>query len=335
MHAEQMFDASLRRRDVIAGLGVAAAWPFVVGAQGNMPVIGFIGSEVEEKGSARFLAFHKALAEGGYTEDRNVAIEYRWAQGQVDRYPALAADLVGRRVSVIASMGGVPGARAAKAATTTIPIVTQGAFDPVETGIVASLGRPGGNITGVTNLGAALGPKRLELLHQLMPDAKMFGLLVNPRHPLGPPQVREMEAAARGFGAELHVAHAATVQDFDKAFASLAPHGVKALVVSAGQPFTTRSVELAQFAARYKIPTVAESHEFVASGGLMTYGGKREDAYALAGQYVARILKGEKPADLPIVQSTKVELMINMKTAKALGLNVPLSLLGRADEVIE
>jgi putative ABC transport system substrate-binding protein len=330
-----MFDVAFKRRDVIAGLGAAAAWPLAAGAQGNTPVIGFLGSEVEERGSGRFLAFHKALGEGGYTDGRNVAIEYRWAQGQVDRYPALAADLVGRRVSVIASMGGVPSARAAKAATTTIPVVTQGAFDPVETGVVASLSRPGGNITGVTNLGAALGPKRLELMHQLMPDAKALALLVNPTHPLSAPQVREIEAAARGFGVQLHVAKATTVQDFDKAFASLAPLGVKGLIVSAGQPFTTRSVELGQLAARHKMPMVGESHEFVTAGGLMTYGGKREDAYALVGQYIARILKGEKPADLPIVRSTRVELIVNMKAAKALGLSIPLTLLGRADEVIE
>lgn len=326
----------MRRRDVIIGLGVAAACPFAAAAQtSSTPVVGFLGSEVEEKGSERFLAFHKALAEAGFIEGRNIAIEYRWAQGRVDRYPALAEDLVRHRVSVIASMGGVPAARAAKAATTAIPIVTQGAFDPVETGIVVSQSRPGGNITGVTNLGISLGPKRLELLQQLLPDAKMFGLLVNPVHPLTPPQVVEVEAAARTLGVQLHIAHASAVENLDKAFASLAPLGVRALVVSAGQPFTTRSVELAQLAARYKMPTVAESHEFVAAGGLMTYGGKREDAYTLVGQYVARILKGEKPGDLPVLRSTKVELMVNMKAAKELGLTIPITLLGRADEVIE
>jgi putative tryptophan/tyrosine transport system substrate-binding protein len=326
----------MRRRDVVVGLGAATVWPFLSRAQTSArPVIGFLGSEIEERGSARFVAFHKALAEFGYTAGENVAIEYRWAQGQVDRYPALAAELVRRSVSVIASMGGVPSARAAKAATTTIPIVTQGAFDPVETGIVTSLSRPGANITGVTNLGASLGPKQLELIHQLMPEAKILGLLLNPSYPLAGSQSAEMQGAARGLGLEVRVVHAAAVQDFEKAFASLAPLGVKAVVIGAGQPFTTRSGELARLATRYKMPAIAEAHEFVASGGLMTYGGKREDAYALAGQYVARILKGEEPANLPIVLSTKVELMLNIKAAKALGLNVPLSLLGRADEVIE
>jgi putative ABC transport system substrate-binding protein len=326
----------MRRRDVVAGLGAATAWPFPSTAQTSAtPVIGFLGSEIEERGSARFAAFHKALAEFGYTAGENVAIEYRWAQGRVDRYPALAAELVRRNVSVIASMGGVPSARAAKGATTTIPIVTQGGFDPVETGIVASLSRPGGNITGVTNLGVALGPKRLELIHQLMPEAKILAVLLNPSHPLAGAQSAEMQAAARGLGLEVRVVHAAAVQDLEKAFAGLALLGVKAVVIGTGQPFTTRSEEIARIAMRYKMPAVAEAHEFVASGGLMTYGGKREDAYTLVGQYVARILKGEKPANLPIVQSTKVELMLNMKTAKALGLNVPLALLGRADEVIE
>jgi putative ABC transport system substrate-binding protein len=326
----------LKRRDVIAGLGAAALWSCGAAAQPSaMPTIGFLASEVEEKSSARFVAFHKALAETGYTEGRNVAIEYRWAQGQVDRYPALAADLVSRRVSVIASMGGIPSARAAKSATITIPIVTQGAFDPVETRIVASLNRPGGNITGVTNLGVALGPKRLELMYQLLPQATIFGLLVNPTHPATESQSREIRAAAGVLGRQLRVVNAAAVEDFDRAFASLAPLGVKALIVAAGQPFTTRSKELAQFASRYGMPTVADSQEFVMAGGLMTYAGNREEAYGLAGHYVGRILKGEKPADLPILRSTKVELIVNMKAAKALGIQVPLTLLGRADEVIE
>ena len=325
----------MRRRAVIAGLGAVAACPFVSAAQTPSPVVGFLGSEVEEKGSARFRAFHKALGEAGFTDGRNLVIEYRWAQSQVDRYPALAAELVSLRVSAIASMAGIPSARAAKAATTTIPIVTQGGFDPVETGIVASLGHPGGNITGVTNLGASLAPKRLEVMHELLPDAKVFGLLVNPVHPVTPAQSRDVEAAARTLGLEIRLVRATTPQDFEPAFAGLAALGVKGLVIGAGQPFTTRSAELAELASRYQVPAVAESHEFVAGGGAMTYSGNREDTYALAGQYIARILKGEKPADLPILRSTKVELIINMKAAKALGLTVPITLLGRADEVIE
>jgi putative ABC transport system substrate-binding protein len=325
----------VKRRDVIAGLGAAAAWSSAVGAQQSMPVIGFLGSDVEERNSTRFPAFHKALGEAGYTEGQNVGIEYRWAQGQVARYPALAAELVARRVSVIASMGGVPSARAAKAATTTIPIVTQGGFDPVETGIVPSLSRPGGNITGVTNLGVALMPKRLEVLHQLLPEAKRFALMINPTHPMAGLQTRDVTAAASGLGIELRVVNAATVQEFDAAFASLATLGVKGLIIGTGQPYTTRSSELAQLAARYRMPTIGDSHEFVAGGGLIIYAGSREDSYALVGRYIGRILKGEKPADLPIVLSTKVEMVINMKAAKALGITVPLSLLGRADEVIE
>lgn len=335
MHAEQMFDVSLKRRNVIAGLGAATVFPFAAAAQSSAPVIGFLHSEVGEKGSERFSAFHKALAEAGYTEGRNLAIDYQWAQGRIDRYPALATELVRRNVSVIASMGGLPSARAAKAATTKIPIVIQGAFDLVETGMVASLSRPGGNITGVTNLGASLGLKRLEAVHQLVPDAKIFAFLINPSHPLAAAQTAEMQTAARAFGVEVRVVHAAGVQDFEKVFASLAPLGAKALIIGTGQPFTVNTRELGRLASRHRMPTIGESHEFVVSGGLMAYGGKREDAYALVGQYVARILKGEKPANLPIVQSSKVELLINMKTAKSLGLNVPLPLLGRADEVIE
>jgi putative ABC transport system substrate-binding protein len=333
---QEMPQLNPKRRDLIAGLAVVAMWPVVGSAQSStMPIIGFLGSEVEERTSERFAAFHKALGEAGYTEGRNVAIEYRWAQGRVDRYPALAAELVARGVSVIASMGGIPSARAIKAATTIIPVVVQGGFDPVETGIVSSLSHPGGNITGVTNLGVALVPKRLEALHQLLPEAKRFALLLNPTHPLAASQSRDVAAAARALGLEIEVVYATAVQDLDPAFASLAKLDVKGIVISTGQPFTTRSVELAQLAVRYRVPAVAESHEFVAAGGLMIYAGSRNDSYALVGQYIGRILKGEKPADLPIVLSTKVELVVNMKAAKALGLNVPLPLLGRADEVIE
>jgi putative ABC transport system substrate-binding protein len=253
----------------------------------------------------------------------------------VDRYPSLVADLVNRHVSVIASMGGVPAAKAAKGATTTIPIVTQGGFDPVETGIVPSLSRPGGNITGVTNLGITLMPKRLEVLHELLPEAKRFALLVNPTHPLAAKQTQDVTAAANALGLEIKVVNAAAVREFDAAFASLATLDVKGVIISTGQPFTTRSPDLAQLAVRYRMPTIGDSHEFVAGGGLIIYAGSREDSYTLVGRYIGRILKGERPAELPIVLSTKVELIVNMKAAKALGINVPLPLLGRADEVIE
>ena len=330
----------MRRREFIAVLGAAASslsltQSLSARAQSVQPVIGFLGSEVEEMRSARFRAFHEALAEAGFVEGRNVAIEYRWSAGLVQRFPELVADLVRRNVTVIAALAGIPAATAAKAATKIIPVVTQGGFDPVEIGLVASLNRPGGNITGVTNLGLALGPKRLEVMHELIPTAKIFALLINPEHPNARAQISQMQEAARTLGLEIRVVPAVAVQDFDKAFTSLTHAGARALIVGAGQPFTTRAPELGELAARHKVPAISESHEFVTAGGLMSYSGSREDAFRLAGRYVARILKGEKPADLPIAQSTKVELMINMKAAKVLGLNIPLPLLGRADEVIE
>ena len=325
------------RREFVTLFGGAAAtpyalWPLAARAQQPaVPVIGVLGSERD----ARYHAFEQGLAETGYAEGGNVRIEYRWSGGEVGRYPELAADLVHRQVTVIAALGGIPAAQAAKAATTAVPIVFEGGFDPVEVGLVASLSRPGGNLTGVTNLGLELGPKRLEVMHELIPAAKVFALLLNPDHPNAAPQTHEMQAAGRALGLELRIVHAATVNDFDAAFAGLAQLGVGGLVVGFGQPFTSRVGQLGQLARRHRVPAISESPEFVTAGGLVSYGGSRKDAFRVAGVYVGRILKGEKPAELPVQQATKVELVIDLKAAKVLGITVPLPLLGRADEVIE
>ena len=323
----------MRRRDVMIGLG-AVALPRIARAQAP-PVIGFLGSEVGEMRTERFPAFHQGLAQAGYVDGRDVMIEYRWANGHVERFPQLAAELVRRQVTVIAALAGIPAAMAAKAATTTIPIVFTGGFNPVEIGLVASLSRPGVNVTGVTNLGLELGPKRLEVVHELLPAAKNFALLVNPDHPSTGSQSREMQTLARRFGLQIRVVHARAVKDFEGAFASLAQLGVDGLLIGIGQPFAAGGTQLGELAARYRVPAISYSREFVAAGGLISYGGNRVDTYRLAGLYVGRILKGEKPADLPVAQSAKIEMIINMKSAKAHGLKVPLSLLGRADEVIE
>jgi putative ABC transport system substrate-binding protein len=330
----------MNRRSLITLLGGAAAsslscsvlWPRAARAQRpSMPVIGVLGSELDPL----VPAFHKGLAEVGYVDGRNVAIEYRWAEGHLERYPEFAADLVRRPAAVIAAVGGFPAAAAAKAATSAIPVVFQGGFDPVETGLVASLSRPGGNLTGISNLNLALGPKRLEVMHELLPAAKLFALLVNPDHPNADSQSRDMQTAARALGVQLRNIHARTLPDFDAAIAGVAQLGAAGLVIGIGQPFTGHSGLLGELAARHGLPAIFESREFVAAGGLVSYMGDRADAFRLVGVYVGRILKGEKPADLPVQQSTKVELIVNLKTAKALGIDVPVALLARADEVIE
>jgi putative ABC transport system substrate-binding protein len=262
-------------------------------------------------------------------------MEYRWSDGRPQRFAALASELVQRQVSVIASIAGIPAARAAKAATTTIPVVFQGGFDPIEYKLVSSLSRPGGNVTGVSNLGLALGPKRLEIMHELLPAAKAIALIINPDHPNFQSQSREMQEAARGFGLEISTVSARAEHEFDGAFAKAAQMKSDAVVIGFGQPFTEYGAELGELASRHRMPAIAESREFVNAGGLLSYSGNREDALRLVGRYVGRILKGEKPADLPVQQATKVEMIVNMKAAKALGINVPLPLLGRADEVIE
>jgi putative tryptophan/tyrosine transport system substrate-binding protein len=328
----------MRRRDFISLIGgVVATWPLATRAQQpQMPVIGFLGTSSPELYAIRLSVFREGLKEAGYVEGQNVSIEYRWAQDDVGRLSALAADLVQRRVNVIVAGSGTPGAVAAKAATTTIPIVFAVAVDPIKVGLVESLNRPGGNLTGVTNLNVEIGPKRLEVLHVLLPTASDFAVLIDPTGPaLAEPFVREVQAAAHSLGLRLHVLNASTERDFDSVFARVGQLKAAALIIGPSTSFVGRSEQLATLATRYKVPAIYQYRPFAAAGGLMSYGSDETEYYHLVGIFTGRILKGARPAQLPVEQSTKVELIINLKTAKALGIDVPLSLLGRADEVIE
>jgi putative ABC transport system substrate-binding protein len=324
------------RRRFLATLGSSAvAWTLPARAQQPMPVVGFLNSSTPDGYALFVAAFRQGLKETGYVEGRNVAIEYRWAEGRIDRLPALAADLVQRRVAVIAATTA-PAVIAAKAATAIIPVVFETAVDPIQLGLVASLNRPGGNITGVVNLNSEITPKRLELLRELVPTASVVGLLINPANPvLGEPVARASQAAARTLGVNLHVLNASSEGDFEQVFASLIQLRAGGLVIGADAFFTARSRQLAALALHHAVPTVHQNREFVAAGGLASYGGVTSDAYRLTGVYAGRILNGEKPADLPVQQGTKVELYINMKTARALGVTIPLALSGRADEIFD
>lgn len=323
----------MRRRNFIKGIGSsAAAWPLVARAQQPaLPVIGFLHTESADRSRDRLRGFHQGLAETGYVEGRNVTIEYRWAEDHNDRFPALAADLVHRQVAVI--VANLQAAPVAKAATSTIPIVFVSGRDPVELGLVASLNRPGGNLTGVSQMTVELGAKQVQLLHEVIPAGTSIALLVNPTSVSA--EAKQAEVAAQDFKLSLHVLYASTDSQLDAAFANPAELRASGLVIGPDSFFTSRIKQLADLTLRHAVPALHEFSQFSAAGGLMSYGPSLPDSYRLVGIYVGRILKGEKPGDLPIFQSTKFELVINLKTAKSLNLTIPQSLLATADEVIE
>jgi putative tryptophan/tyrosine transport system substrate-binding protein len=327
----------MKRREFITLVGGAAvAWPLAARAQqAPMPVIGYLGPESPAAFASRVEAFRQGLGQTGYIEGRNVAIDFRWAESQHNRLPALAAELVARPVSVIVAPGGAPGALAAKSVTTTIPIVFEMGADPIATGLVQTLNRPGANITGVTSLNVQVTPKRLEILHEAVPAAAMIAVLLNPTSPTADSQLRNLQAAASALSVRLHILHASTERDFDAVSAALAQLRPGGLVVSSDTFFATHSEQLAALTVRHAVPAIHQSRDFAIAGGLMSYAGSFMESHRQAGIQTGRILKGERAADLPVQQVTKVELFINLKAAKALGVTLPLSLLGRADEVIE
>jgi putative tryptophan/tyrosine transport system substrate-binding protein len=326
----------MQRRAFITLLGGAAvAWPFSARAQQPAPVIGFLNSGEPTERAPFIAAFLRGLGEGGYLEGQTVAIEYRWAKGQYQQLPALAAELVRREVAVIAATGGSGPGLAAKAATSTIPIVFSGGGDPVQLGLVESLGHPGGNATGIVNVSVELTSKRLELLHEFVPATSIVGLLVDTDDPSGHTQLTELQHAALALGLHLNVQNVRTDHDFETAFANFVDQRIGALFIADTPLFVTWREKIVALAARHAIPTIYGFREFAAAGGLMSYGAELKDSYRLVGVYVSRILKGEKPSSLPVMQPTTFEFVINLRTAKALGLAVPLSLLGRADELIE
>jgi putative ABC transport system substrate-binding protein len=326
----------MRRRQVIAMLGGAVAWPLVARAQQlGMPVIGFLHTQAPDVAAESLRGFRRGLKEAGFVEGETVAIESRWAENQNDRLPAFAAELVRRRVAVIAATGGVPSSLAAKAATTTIPILFIAGDDPVKLGLVASLARPGGNLTGVNFFGAELTAKRLELLRELLPAARRIAVLLNPANAEADSTLRDVEAASRQTDLQIRILNASNTGEINAAFEALARQRDDALIVGAGPPFNGRRVQLVQLATYHRIPAVYAGRQNVEVGGLMSYGASLTEAYRQVGVYAGRILNGAKPSDLPVVQSSKFELVINAQTAHMLGLTVPSSLLARADEVIE
>jgi len=329
-------ERQMRRREFIALIGAATVWPLAAAPaqQQTTPVIGFLNAAPAERWALYSTGFLQGLSETGYIEGQNVTIEFRWAEGHYDRLPGMATDLVRKKVTVIAATG-TPAALAAKAATEVIPIVFETAGDPITLGLVASLNRPGGNVTGVTQLNSELVPKRLGLLHDLIPTAKVIGLLVNPKDVRTETQSRDMQEAAHVLGLQIHVLKASTDREVDAAFADLVKSRAGALIVGTGEFFNTRREQLAALAARHRVPVIYQYRLFVPAGGLMSYGASLTDAYRLAGNYTGRILKGDKPTDLPVARPTKFELIINLKTANALGLTIPPGVLAIADEVIE
>ena len=328
------FDQPKRREFITLLGGVAVAWPLAAQAQQQMPVIGFLGAAAPGPYAPYVTGFLRGLSEVGYVEGRNVSIEYRWADGQYDRLPTLAADLVRRQVAVIVATG-TPEVFAAKAATSSIPIVFGGGVDPVKVGLVASLNRPGGNVTGVTSMNAEIETKRFGLLHELLPQAKRFALLVNPNSPLAEFDIKDAQASAALIGSEIEILTASTSGEIDAAFASLVQKGANALLIGPDVFFTNRRVQLATLAVRHAMPAIYAFREFADAGGLMSYGTSITDRDRQVGVYAGRILKGEKPAELPVLQTAKFEFVINLQTAKMLGIDVPATLLARADEVIE
>jgi putative ABC transport system substrate-binding protein len=327
---------AMKRREFMTLLGgAAAAWPLAARAQQPaMPLLGFLNGGSAEAQAALATAFRQGLSQTGYVENQNIKIEHRWAESQYDRLPGMAADLVRRKVAVIAATG-TPAALAAKAATTVVPIVFETAGDPLRLGLASTLNRPGHNITGVTQLSSELVSKRLGLLHDMIPAATIIGLLLDPHDPRAEMQASDMRAAAHALGLEVHFVNASTEGEIDSAFAKLAQQRAGALIVGTGEFFTKRSEQIVALAARHALPVIYQYRAFAVAGGLVTYGTSLTDSYRQAGVYAGRILKGEKPADLPVWQPTKFELVINLKTAKALGLTVPPGVLAIADEVIE
>ena len=326
----------MKRRAFIAGLGAATTWPFVVRAQQSaVPVVGFLSSRSPSESAVVAAAFRQGLGQTGFTVGQNVAIEYRWAEGHYDRLPALAAELVNLKVAAILAAGGPPSALAAKKATSTIPVIFSAADDPVGLGLVASLSRPGGNVTGMSLFNSDLGAKRLALLHELVPSAGVVAYLTNPANPSAKLEVKAVQEAAKTFGVDLLVVDASTDQEIEAAFARLTERHIGAVIV-AGEPFfDSRRAAIVELAAKNAIPASYSWRENVALGGLLSYGTTINESYRNSGIYCGRILKGERPADLPVMQPTKFELAINLKTARTLGLNVPATLLTGADEVIE
>jgi putative ABC transport system substrate-binding protein len=327
---------TLRRRDFVRLVGGTLLMPFAARAQQAMPVVGYLGAESPLRFASRLKAFRDGLERIGFIEGRNVTIEYRWAEGDNSRLPVLAAELVDRKVAVLATPGSLASALAAKNATATIPVVFETGADTIAAGLVSNLRRPGGNITGVTSLNAAVAGKRLELLHELFPGARAFALLVNPTNPKNADEaVSDLKAASQTIGCDLQVLRASTEAEIEQAFAAFSKLHVGGLIVANETFFASRSEPMAALALRYGVPAVHQSPEFARAGGLISYGGSVIESHGQAGAYVGRILKGETPGELPVVQVTKVQMVINLKTAKALGINVPLSMTGRADEMIE